>query len=398
MNPSFLIHRLRVDLKEGIFTDVKLNFLPAEEGKIELSCHKVVLSQLPYFYNLFTIFSQKSPQENTRSTFNLTFDDEPEASVARDFVLSLYQLEPISTWPLWVFHLKLLKVKDYWNLEISEGDMKILYRLEVPEEGRHLLLQVLSILRLLHPPRISSDPKLRWLLKRTLPEDFRRANLPAEVLSAIEGGDRILKGCHERIVMADLENQLIQIYAKPHAHTDWVKSLVLLPDGKHFLSGGWDKKIKKWDLESKSCLHTFSGPDCHKGEVNFLLLLPASPGPRSGEDIEGIRPRSGEDIEGIRPRSGEDIEGIRPRSGEDIEDIRPRSGEGDQRPRPRSGEGDQRPRPRSGEDIEDTRPRSGEDIEDTRPRSGEGYQRPRPRSGEGDQRPRPRSGERGQRP
>ncbi|MFM6881213.1 MAG: WD40 repeat domain-containing protein, partial [Dolichospermum sp.] len=33
-------------------------------------------------------------------------------------------------------------------------------------------------------------------------------------------------------------------------HSDWVKAIVITPDGKTVISGSFDKTIKTWDLET----------------------------------------------------------------------------------------------------------------------------------------------------
>ena len=39
-------------------------------------------------------------------------------------------------------------------------------------------------------------------------------------------------------------------------HTDRVESVCLTADGRFALSGGWDKMLKLWDVESGRCLRT----------------------------------------------------------------------------------------------------------------------------------------------
>jgi WD40 repeat protein len=54
-------------------------------------------------------------------------------------------------------------------------------------------------------------------------------------------------------------------------HTDWVRSLAVLPDGT-FISGSSDKTIKRWNIaDTTKPLQTFSG---HTNSVNSLAMLP----------------------------------------------------------------------------------------------------------------------------
>ena len=47
-------------------------------------------------------------------------------------------------------------------------------------------------------------------------------------------------------------------------HNDWVMSVSMTPDGRRSVSGGLDKTVKVWDLESGTCLRTLEG---HGNEV-----------------------------------------------------------------------------------------------------------------------------------
>src|SRR5262249_29865134 len=54
-------------------------------------------------------------------------------------------------------------------------------------------------------------------------------------------------------------------------HTDWVRAVVLTPDGRYAISGSWDATLRVWDLESGQSVRTLEG---HTGWVNALAMTP----------------------------------------------------------------------------------------------------------------------------
>jgi WD40 repeat protein len=54
-------------------------------------------------------------------------------------------------------------------------------------------------------------------------------------------------------------------------HSDYVRDVRLLPDGKHVLSASADKTLKLWDLDTRTVLRTFEG---HSDAVITVTVLP----------------------------------------------------------------------------------------------------------------------------
>jgi len=54
-------------------------------------------------------------------------------------------------------------------------------------------------------------------------------------------------------------------------HDGWVDSLAFSPDGKKLASGSYDKSVKIWDVESGNVLKTYGG---HSGTVSSVAFTP----------------------------------------------------------------------------------------------------------------------------
>ena len=59
------------------------------------------------------------------------------------------------------------------------------------------------------------------------------------------------------------------LVAAGEGHKDRVTSVFLSADGRHALSGSWDKTLKLWDVSSGACLRTFEG---HTDYVTSVFL------------------------------------------------------------------------------------------------------------------------------
>lgn len=69
-------------------------------------------------------------------------------------------------------------------------------------------------------------------------------------------------------------------------HTNAVSSLVLAPDEKSVLSGGWDKNIFDWDLNTGQTIRSFDGSG---GQISSIELRPAIGDPVPAEADEPIQ-------------------------------------------------------------------------------------------------------------
>ncbi len=56
-------------------------------------------------------------------------------------------------------------------------------------------------------------------------------------------------------------------------HTDQVLALALSGDGRYLASGGKDRRLIIWDVESNQLVKGFSGPLCHKDSISVRLFL-----------------------------------------------------------------------------------------------------------------------------
>jgi transcriptional activator SPT8 len=69
-------------------------------------------------------------------------------------------------------------------------------------------------------------------------------------------------------------------------HTNAVSSLMLAPDERSVLSGGWDKNIFDWDLNTGVTIRGFDGSG---GQISSIELRPASGDPVPAEEDEPIQ-------------------------------------------------------------------------------------------------------------
>ena len=56
-----------------------------------------------------------------------------------------------------------------------------------------------------------------------------------------------------------------------HKHTDAVSALQLDPSEEHLISGGWDRGVYQWDLNTGQIVRSFDG---HTGQVSNIVLRP----------------------------------------------------------------------------------------------------------------------------
>jgi WD40 repeat protein/transcriptional regulator with XRE-family HTH domain len=69
-------------------------------------------------------------------------------------------------------------------------------------------------------------------------------------------------------------------------HTDWVRSVVISPDGRTVLSGSDDQLIRLWDVKTTQCLKTLYG---HTNRVRSVAFSPDGRLVASGSDDHTIR-------------------------------------------------------------------------------------------------------------
>ena len=112
----------------------------------------------------------------------------------------------------------------------------------LPGHGSHLLLPITASLR---PP---GGPLLRTLEGHT--HEVKAVALTADGRHAVSGSyDKTLR-------VWDLETG--QTIRTLEGHTGRVTSLALTADGRHAVSGSWDNTLRVWDLLSGECLASFT--------------------------------------------------------------------------------------------------------------------------------------------
>jgi len=69
-------------------------------------------------------------------------------------------------------------------------------------------------------------------------------------------------------------------------HYNSVFSVCFSPDGKTFISGGYDNTMKLWDISTDECVHTFEGHTC---DVNSVCFSPDGKTLLSGSDDKTMK-------------------------------------------------------------------------------------------------------------
>jgi len=268
---------LQEDLGNQFYTDVKISFVDNNCSR-SITCHRLILSSVPYFHKLFSTFADSLSQKE----FTVHVDD---AVVGYDFLLSLYQLEGQADYPPWLHTLKTIKLRDFFCLD---SDASQLYDLVVPPEGWELLADVSKLFD------VEKDIKLRRTLRKILPADLITTYFTQEIPDSILRRDKYFlvaffydddvcdyddynydddDGHIDAIELRNLKTkELIETFTGPRGHSDAINSLIKLTDNQHFLSAADDKTIKLWNIKSGQHVRTFAGYRRHTGPVTALHL------------------------------------------------------------------------------------------------------------------------------
>ncbi|SCU77353.1 LAFA_0A01310g1_1 [Lachancea sp. 'fantastica'] len=83
------------------------------------------------------------------------------------------------------------------------------------------------------------------------------------VLGGLENGGITMQGCRF------MEGHIAHLFQK---HTSTVNQLRLSNDESRFMSGGWDKQILEWDLQTGTCSNEFKGSTAQLSSLEFRPL------------------------------------------------------------------------------------------------------------------------------
>jgi hypothetical protein len=104
-------------------------------------------------------------------------------------------------------------------------------------------------------------------------------------IAVLPDGKRAVSGSNDRTLkLWDMESgELIQTL---EGHTGWVNAIAVIPDGKRAVSGSDDGTLKLWDMESGKLIQTLEG---HTGEVTAIAVMPDAKRAVSGSDDSTLK-------------------------------------------------------------------------------------------------------------
>jgi len=110
----------------------------------------------------------------------------------------------------------------------------------------------------------------------------------------IESGEEI-----QRLVLRVWDIESGEEIQRLVGHTDSVEAVAVTPDGKHAISGSWDKTLRVWDIESGEEIQRLVG---HTRSVYAVAVTPDGKHAISGSDDETLRVwdiESGEEMQAL---------------------------------------------------------------------------------------------------
>ena len=90
------------------------------------------------------------------------------------------------------------------------------------------------------------------------------------------------RNCHYYWTRVFLYRQDFSVVGTMSGHSSWVLGVAFSADGQTFATCSADKSIRIWDLETKSCSHTF--PDAHTDQIWSVVWGPKNKLASVGED------------------------------------------------------------------------------------------------------------------
>lgn len=222
-----IYNELRIN---NTFVDVTLTLIDDDNNKKKIKAHKIILAcHSDYFKNLFLF--------NCDNELTIRV---PNVFVFYDLIISFYgNYSNIAKYPEWYYQLKIIECKNFLCIE---NDFSIIEKLDIPDEGFDLLLEIIYKI-------IGYNDESIRLINKYLPKKYDLSYLPNELIKKMidtYNNDYTILTCSSNKII--LWNALNEDYHIPLNNKNEISCITISHNHK-FIVYVITRNIYIWDLE-----------------------------------------------------------------------------------------------------------------------------------------------------